>query len=359
MSIDRDIVLITGVTGKIGFRLSEKLTDYFQVVGFDVFLSNYVPGVDVIGVDISSEESIDDALNVVSEKYGRKIASVIHLASYFNPMGGNWSYYQKTTIEGTEKLFRGLRKHNFEVEQFVFLSTLHVHASCKSGDKIDENSPIFPKWNYPKSKVLTEDMIHRMQGDIPSVIFRVGGVYDNKCHCPALSNQIQRIYENRMDGHIFTGNIHHGDSYIHIDDLTEAVCIAINKRKELPHDLVLLAGEDEVYSYDRLQREIAKSLFDKDWKTFSIPKGVAKLALWIQNKVPIFSRSFVQPWMIDIADDHFEIDSSRIKKVLGWSPKHKLIDIIPYWVEQLVSDPISWYEENNLKPREKIAKELL
>ena len=356
--MDKHLILITGATGKIGCELSKKLVDKFHVVGFDLFMSSFVPGVDLISVDISSEASLDDALNVISNKYGQKICSVIHLASYFNPIGGNWSYYQKTSIDGTEKLFRGLRKHNFEVEQFVFLSTLHVHASCKYGDKIDENSPIFPRWNYPKSKVLTEDMIHRMQGDIPSVILRVGGVYDTKCHCPVLSNQIQRIYENRLDGHLFTGNIHHGDSYIHVDDLCDAICTALHKRKQLPHDLVLLIGEDQVYSYDELQRKIARSLFDKEWKTISVPKAIAKLALWCQNKIPFFTKTFVQPWMIDIADDHFEIDSSRIKKILDWSPKHKVIDIIPYWIDQLTSDPIAWYEENNLKPGEKIIREI-
>ena len=357
MAGQKEVVLITGASGRIGFRTAERFAEKYQIVGFDVFLTGHFPGVDLVGVDMASDESMDEGLKQVLAQYGNKIASVIHLAAYYNFAGGGWHNYQRITVEGTERLFKGLRKHNFEVEQFIFSSTMLVHAPCQPGQKIDENSPVVPKWNYPKSKVLTEDLIHRMQGDIPSVILRIAGVYDDRCHSIPLSNQIQRIYEDQLEAHVFAGDISHGASFLHMDDLVEALWLTVEKRKQLPHELVLVMGEPETYSYDTLQKEIAKYIYGKDWKTWSLPKPMAKVGAWCKQNLPFFQKTFIKPWMIDLADDHYELDITRAKKTLGWDPKHKVISHIRSWIEQLKKEPLAWYDENKLRPSEKVSKE--
>lgn len=356
MPSSKDVILITGASGRIGFRAAEKFAHEFQIVGFDVFLTGNLPGIELVGVDMASEESLDEGLKHVLDTYGNRIASVIHLASYYNFGGGGWHNYQRITVEGTERLFKGLRKYNFNVEQFIFSSTMLVHAPCMPGRKIDENSPVVPKWNYPKSKVLTEDLIHRMQGDIPSVILRIAGVYDDRCHSIPLANQMQRIYENQFEAHVFPGDISHGASFVHMNDLIDALQIIIQKRKQLPHELVLLIGEEETYSYDSLQKEMAKQLFAVLWKTWSVPKAIAKMGAYLQEHLPFCKKGFIKPWMIDLADDHYELDISKAKKILGWQPKHKLIDGIALWASELKKEPLAWYDENRLKPSEKILE---
>jgi nucleoside-diphosphate-sugar epimerase len=59
--------------------------------------------------------------------------------------------------------------------------------------------------------------------------------------------------------------------------------------------------------------------------------------------------SFIQPWMIDLADDHYELDISLAKRLLDWTPKHRLEETIPRWVKELKEDPIQWYDENKLR----------
>jgi nucleoside-diphosphate-sugar epimerase len=59
--------------------------------------------------------------------------------------------------------------------------------------------------------------------------------------------------------------------------------------------------------------------------------------------------SFIKPWMIDIADDHYELDVSRAKKILGWQPKHRVDQVIPKWVHEIKRDPVMWYDENKLR----------
>ncbi len=52
--------------------------------------------------------------------YGTRIASVIHLAAYFDLTGEPNPLYSEITVHCTEKLLRALQ--SFEVEQFVFAS---------------------------------------------------------------------------------------------------------------------------------------------------------------------------------------------------------------------------------------------
>ena len=59
-------------------------------------------------------------------------------------------------------------------------------------------SPIDPKWDYPQSKVRTEELIRAERGSVPAVLLRIAGVYDDRCHSIPLAHQIQRIFERLL-----------------------------------------------------------------------------------------------------------------------------------------------------------------
>jgi len=52
--------------------------------------------------------------------------------------------------------------------------------------------------------------------------------------------------------------------------------------------------------------------------------------------------------MIDLADDHYALDVSRARTMLGWRPRRSLRDTLPRMVEALKSDPLEFYRENKL-----------
>ena len=43
--------------------------------------------------------------------------------------------------------------------------------------------------------------------------------------------------------------------------------------------------------------------------------------------------------MIDLADDHYEMDITKAQKTLGWSPKHSLETTLPLMIAELKKDP--------------------
>ncbi len=53
-----------------------------------------------------------------------------------------------------------------------------------------------------------------------------------------------------------------------------------------------------------------------------------------------------------LADDHYELDISRARKLLDWEPKHSLRDALPAIIKELKADPLSWYKRNKLTPAE-------
>ncbi len=200
-------------------------------------------------------------------------------------------------MRGTERLLHGLR--DFEVEQFIFSSTMLVHAPCEPGERIDEDWPLEPKWDYPKSKVATEQLILRERGDVPVVFLRIAGVYDDHCHSIPIAQQIKRIYENQLHWPYIFRRLTHGAAFVHMEDMVEALVLAVERRKDLPQVTTLLIGEPETLSYDELQRAISYQLHGKEWRTYRIPKSLAKFGAWLQNVLP-GADPFIKPWMIDI-----------------------------------------------------------
>jgi hypothetical protein len=53
--------------------------------------------------------------------------------------------------------------------------------------------------------------------------------------------------------------------------------------------------------------------------------------------------------MIDVAQDNVELDTNRARKILGWKPRHLLLETIPKMVSGLRADPFTWYRENDLE----------
>ena len=181
------------------------------------------------------------------------------------------------------------------------------------------------------------------------MILRFAGVYDEDCRAAFIAQQIARIFERLPTAYLFTGDITHGQPYLHRDDLVDAVVRAVDRRNELPDETVLLIGEEETPSYQELQERIGDLVHGERWRTLSLPKGVAKLGSWVQTEV-LDEDTDIKPWMVENSDDHYELDISRARKLLGWAPRHNLMDTLPEMIARLKADPTDWYAKNRLDP---------
>jgi len=350
MNEQNGTILITGASGRIGYPLAKRLSESFNVVGFDRRAPSHPPpSAECLYVDVTSDESLRRGLQAIRELHGNHIVSVIHLAAYYDFSGAPSPLYDEITVRGTERLLRMLQ--DFEVEQFIFSSTDLVFAPSAPGQRINEDSPLEPKWPYPESKVKTEQVIHAERGKIPAVILRIAGVYDDLCDSIPLAQQIQRIYEHDITAYLFPGEVSAGrQGFVHNDDVLDSIMLAIARRKDLLPEVTLLIGEPESLSYDELQNIFGRLIHGRAWKTYALPKFLAKVGAWAQEKLPLNRPPFIKPWMIDLATDNFELDITRAHTILGWEPKHSLRDTLPKMIPALKADPLAWYRENEIKP---------
>lgn len=343
----KDIVLISGSSGLIGGAIARRLGSRFVVVGLDTRPPKQLaPMVEHVHMDLAAIDSVQTALRHVRMAYGERIAAFIHLAAYYDFSGQPSPLYEEVTVRGTERLVRELRA--FQVEQFVFSSSMLVHAPTEKGMPITEAWPLLPKWDYPRSKVDTEALLLDQRGDMPVVILRIAGVYDDRCHSIPLAHQIQRIFERKLISHVFPGDTSHGQAFVHLDDVASAFALLVDGRQGLVPTLTLLIGEPETLSYEEIQLELGRLIHGEEWETRRIPKPVAKAGAWLQDQIP-GEEPFIKPWMIDIADDHYELDISKARSILGWAPTRSLRGTLPRMVDALRADPLGWYRENKLE----------
>jgi len=341
---EKEVIIITGSNGLIGSLLIERLSKKYLVVGLDRTHPSYPPHqAESINFDVTDEKAINAALKRIQYAYGKKIASIIHLAAYYDFGKKDSPKYQEVNVKGTEKFLDQLQ--DFDVDQFLFSSSNLIYKPTEPGVKINEDCPADANWGYPESKVLTEDLIKKNNQDIPAVFLRIAGIYSDHGHSIPITQQIKRIYEKELLSHFYSGDVDHGDVFVHLEDVINAIEKAVDRRKSIPNETAFNIGEPSTPTYQELQDAIGNLVHGKDWETYEMPAPLAKAGAWARDLV---SDPFIKPWMIDRAGAHYELDISRAKKQLDWEPKHKIMDTLPTIIENLKADPKAWYQQHNL-----------
>ena len=355
----KPVILITGSSGLIGTAVARGLSRDFEIVGLDAKAPAEKSAVgDFIECDLTSDESVSLALETVKNNHGQNLASVVHLAAYYDFSGEPSELYEKLTVAGTRRLLRKLQE--FEAaEQFIFSSTILVQEPSAENEPLTESSPLEDEpWDYPRSKIEAEKVIRKERGNIPAVILRIAGVYDEDTHTVPIAQQIARIYEKDFQSYFFPGEASHGQAFVHLDDLVECIRLTIERRKELAEMEVFLIAEPDLMSYEELQNQIGKLLHgDEEWTTVWIPKFAAKAGAWAQNLVAGEDGQFIKPWMIDLADDNFPVSIRHAQEKLGWNPQNSLRDTLPKMVGNLKENPARWYGVNKLNLPDELKKQ--
>lgn len=354
-AVEQQIVLITGVAGSVGSALVEALSADYTVVGLD--LEGKDAECELIPVDLTSQDSVRMALKAFRERHGDHIASVIHLAAYFDFSGEENPLYDAVNVEGTRHLLQALQ--DFTVDQFVYSGTMLVHRPAEPGGRISESAPIEPKWPYPESKAAAEEIIREEHGNIPVVLLHLAGLYDSQTAIPTLTQQIRRIYERSPKAHAYSGSLDAGQAFLHKEDMVDAFVRAVDRRESLPDEITILIGESDAPSYHELQEKVAGLIHGENrWATWQVPKPLAKVGAWLQEKSePVVpddldqgQKPFIRPFMVDMADDHYALDTGRARDLLGWRPRHSIERTLPSIIDYLKEDPLGWYRQNGITP---------
>lgn len=342
---ERPFVAVTGSAGFIGSRLVDALLPDYRVVGLDVRRpAQLPPGSDFVPCDLSDRVAAEVALAELERKTGGRLASVVHLAAWYDFTGADSPLYRDLTVGGTERLLRGLKR--FHVEQFVFSSSLLVLKPSETGEPLTEDSPVEGTWPYPRSKLEAEALIEEERGDIPVVVLRIAGVYTDDCQSIPIAQHIARIHRKDLESYLFPGDKTHAQAFVHLDDAVACIRRVVDRRASLGRDERFLVAEPDPMSRGELQEAIGELLHGKEWPTLRIPKVVAKAGAWVEGKV---GETFIKPWMVDLADADYPVDIAHARNRLGWEPRRHLRTTLPEMIARLKRDPEAWYRRHKLE----------
>src|SRR5690606_10754187 len=82
---DLPLVVLTGATGAVGTALVGVLRGPYRVVGLD--RAREGAACEIIEADLGSADSVRLAIEELARRHGARVASVIHLAAYFDFTG--------------------------------------------------------------------------------------------------------------------------------------------------------------------------------------------------------------------------------------------------------------------------------
>ena len=354
MSDEQPLVLITGVAGEVGAAIVGALGQSVRVVGLDQ--PGKIAALPIVPVDLTDDASTHQALDTVRQDYGDRIASVIHLAGYFDFTGQDNPLYHSLNVEGTRRLLAGLKP--FRVDQLIYAGTMLVHAAVGPDERFDEERRLDPRWIYPRSKARAESVIREMRGDIPVVLFHLAGLYSDTVVVPTLAHQIARIREGDWQSHLYPGNLRTRQSMVHHADMADAFRRAVERRSSLPDETVILIGEPEPPRYLDIQDRVGECLHGHDWPTVRVPVAAAAAGAWVEDRLlPHLPRAmgggepFVRPFMIPQASDSYAFSIKRAATLLDWTPSHRLWNQLPAILDGLKADPKAWYKANDVEWR--------
>jgi len=307
--------LVTGGAGFIGYHVCERLLRDGQAVwAFDDLNSFYEPKIKQANLrDLESlakpftfvHGDVTDRLGLDQLFSSVKFDQIIHLAARagVRPSLLEPALYQRVNVEGTVNLLEAARLH--EVKKVTIASSSSVYG-VNSKVPFSESDPIFSAISpYAASKLACEALGHVYQHvyGMDIVMLRFFTVYGPRQRPDLAIHKFARLIAARKPIPVF-GDGSTARDYTHVTDTVEGVIACT--QKEFGYDIFNL-GESQTVTLSQLIELLEKSLGTK----------------------AIVERQPPQPGDVPITF----ADITRARKHLGYSPKIKIAEGIPLFVE--------------------------
>jgi dTDP-glucose 4,6-dehydratase len=260
--------------------------------------------IDFVKIDIRNLQELDSLF----EK--KKFTHVLHFAaeSHVDNSISNPGLFAETNVLGTLNLLQVSRKYS--IERFLHVSTDEVYGSIEEGFST-ENSPLNPSSPYSASKAAAEHFVfsYLRTFDLPVLMVRCSNNYGPRQFPEKLiPHFISRLLKNESVP--VYGNGKNVREWMHVSDCARGIALVLEKGKI-----------GDIYN-------ISSGIFRENLE-------VTRMLVNMMGKGPELI-SFVEDRKGH--DFRYAIDSSKIRKELGWEPKVQL--------EEGLKETVRWFTEN-------------
>ncbi|HEY9082627.1 MAG TPA: NAD-dependent epimerase/dehydratase family protein [Vicingaceae bacterium] len=306
-------VLITGVAGFIGSNLANRLIkENYEVIGIDDLSTGYIENLDLI---IKSNRfefyrgSVKDDLKKVIKK---KVDLVIHLASKKIP---RYSSAIKT-IEDNILMTKNILSLCSETgSKLIFSSTSDVYGKNEQQFFSEDSNLVIgetnnKRWSYASSKIVSEQLItaYSLEFGFPYTIFRLFNSYGPNQN-PTWLGGAQSVFIDNSIKQIpieIHGNGNQIRTFTYVEDVIDAIMLIINQK----------SSDNQIFNIGS-NPEDNISIFDLAYKIWGMVNNASEPKI---KFIPYESFGKYEDVMSR------KPDISKIRKLLGYSPKYTLDD---------------------------------
>jgi UDP-glucose 4-epimerase len=296
-------ILVTGISGNLGRLLARRLHRVARVVGIDRRpFRNKPKDIDVVQMDLRRKK-VEEVFRT------RDIRAVVHLSILHDPRSTAYEHHTYNIV-GTRKIIDLCEKHG--VGKFVFLSTANVYGPRPENNQfLTEDSPLLGDQDFHEIRdIITVDHLAQSffwkKPDINTVILRPVHILGRVHNAP--SNYLRLRYPPKVMG--FDPMV----QVIHEEDVVRAIILALKPEIRGVFNVV---GPGEV-PLSRVFKALGKT-------PLPIPSLIGEpllRALWKWRLT-----SFPPP-EVDYIRYQCTVDGSRARDILGYEPRHSLLDTI-------------------------------
>ena len=317
-------ILITGVTGFIGSHLARELSGKYEVYGAvrpcigrdSKSLQPFLQNVALVRCDITDAQSVDNCLQSINPD------TVIHLAalspvrdSFETPMA-----YVRANIDGTLHIAHGMLKlPGFRNKHLIYASTAEVYG-IQEKRCVSESAALNPSSPYANTKSMTDTYLRMMTPvyGLNTIVMRCINSYGRKFDTGFF---VEYVITAMLRGEkVYVGAPKSTRNYMYVTDHVSVYLAALN-HPGIRGEAFNAAPDGEITNRD-LAFKIADML------------GFNKKKIVLGTYPPNYP---LRPF--DSDQPHIDLDTRKIKKMLGWKPaidlETGLRRTIAYWKQYL------------------------
>ena len=297
-------------------------------------------------VDIADEAGLARTFREIASAGGAKL--LVHLAAYYDFTGEDHPEYRRTNVQGTRNVLEAAARSR--IGGFVFGSSVAACAFPRDDGPVNETTPPDGAHVYAWSKREGERLVREFSSSLPTRIARFGAIYSDWCEYPPLYVFLRTWLGSGWRSRVLAGRGEMAIPYIHIRDLVAFFRRLLTFPCEPGPTEVLVASTSGSTSLDRLFTLATQSYFGRSRTPFFMPAPLASMGLIALNLAGRLVRRlpFERPWMRHYVDKKLEVDNTRTRERLGWTPnpRFQIERRLPFLIERLKSEPFEWLARN-------------
>jgi len=252
----------------------------------------------------------------------RGVECVVHLAARTHVLNeaapDPMNAYRRVNVEGTRNLAKQVAAAG--VRRMVFLSSIKVNGESTASRPFTEDDTPHPEDAYGRTKCEAEQALRAIEREssLEVVILRSPLVYG-----PGVKGNFLRLLELVARGWpLPLASVHNQRSMVYVGNLADAILACIREPSAAGQTYLVSDGSD--ISTPDLVSSIARAL-GVPQRLFPFPPSFLKLGATVIGKRDEARRLL----------GSLQIDSSRIRRELGWQP--------PYKMEQGLAETARWF----------------